>query len=231
MGRAAAQHGAAVLRASVAQKGIARALFSTGASQFTLFEALKEQDVPWDKVVFFHLDEYIGIDEDHNASFARYLKDRFLQDIAVKEAHLIPGKGDPQTIISDITREIRKAPIDLGFIGIGENAHIAFNDPPANFETKEAFHVVKLDEGCRRQQVHEGWFESIEQVPQLAVSATVYQIMQCRTIISCVPGERKQQSIKNTLESDVTNMIPATILQTHPDWHLFLDDQSSTLLP
>ena len=158
------------------------------------------------------------------------MKDRFLSKVNVKQAYLIDGEDDPKKVIAYITAEIRKEPIDIGLIGIGENAHIAFNDPPADFETKEAFICVTLDDACKQQQVREGWFAATDDVPKCAISMTVHQIMQCRHIVSCVPYSVKAKAIRDTLENQLTSTIPATMLKKHPDIVLFLDKESASLI-
>jgi glucosamine-6-phosphate deaminase len=230
MGSLAAELAAVKLREVVAEKGEARIVLATGESQFTVFKHLVNKDVPWDKVTMFHLDEYVGLPESHGASFRKYLKERFINIVHPKQAVLVDGEGDVKTVIDELTREIRKAPVDLALIGIGENAHIAFNDPPADFNTQESFFVVNLDTACKKQQVGEGWFAGIDDVPNQAITMTVHQIMSAEMIISCVPGMRKAAAIRDTLSApSVTNMIPATKLREHKDWHLFLDQESASL--
>ena len=178
LGKAAAVFSAQGLNRAIAEKGKARLLMSTGASQFDTIEALRDADVEWDKVEMFHLDEYIGLPETHPASFRKYLKERFLSYVDIRKAHLVNPDNGVEPALELLTREVRAGEIDLGLIGIGENAHIAFNDPPADFETKEAFLVVNLDEACKKQQMREGWFATIEDVPKQAISMSVYQIIQ-----------------------------------------------------
>lgn len=231
MGRKAAERVAELIKEAIAQKGYARILVSTGQSQFEYFKALISQNVPWDKVEIFHLDEYIGLPITHKASFRKYLKERFVNFIPGSVIHYLNVEDDIEKTISNITKEIQKDKIDIGIIGIGENGHIAFNDPPANFETKASYHVVKLDEKCKKQQVGEGWFENINDVPEYALSATVWQIMQCEHIISVVPHLVKAKAVKDTLEiPNVTNLVPATKLREHKAWELFLDSDSSSML-
>ena len=230
LGTIAAKYCADIIHEAIDSKGKARIVLSTGASQFDTIQALTATNVDWSKVEMFHLDEYIGLPESHPASFRKYLKERFLSRVAVKQAYLIDGEDDPQKIIASLSAEIRKEPIDLGLIGIGENAHIAFNDPPADFETKEAFICVTLNDTCKQQQVREGWFAAIEDVPIQAISMTVHQIMQCQTIVSCVPYRVKAKAIYDMLENQPTNRIPATILKRHPDFTLFLDRDSASLI-
>ncbi len=230
LGKAAAKYCAEILNKAITENGEARLILSTGASQFDTLKHLVKMDIDWSKVEMFHLDEYIGIDESHPASFRKYLKERFTNLVSLKKAHFVKGEGDVEKNIRTLSEEIRKKPIDLALIGIGENAHIAFNDPPADFDTKEAFIIVDLDERCKKQQVGEGWFATIEDVPKQAITMTCYQIMQSRTIVSCVPYKVKAEAVKLTLESDVTNQIPATLLKTHNNWTLFIDEDSASLV-
>ena len=219
----AAEAAAAIINEAIKEKGEARIVLSTGASQLTTLEPLITMDVDWSKVVMFHLDEYVDLPETHIASFRKYLKERFIQKIPLKAAYLVDGTKEG---IAALTEELRSAPIDLGLIGIGENAHIAFNDPPADFDTKEAYIIVNLNDTCKKQQVGEGWFATVDDVPKQAVSMTCYQIMQCKKIISCVPFGVKADAIQKTLENDLTNEIPATLLKNHSDWMLFVDADS-----
>lgn len=227
LGAAAAVDTAARLRKIVSEQGYARLLVSTGASQLTTLEALIGEDVPWDKIEMFHLDEYVDLPETHKASFRKYLKERFVSKVPMKKAWYVDGTPEN---IALLTEEIRRVPIDLGLIGIGENAHIAFNDPPANFETREAYHIVNLNDTCKKQQVGEGWFATTDDVPKQAVSMTAYQIMQCKTIISCVPFAVKAPAVRDTLEgAEVTNLVPATLLKKHADFTLYADADSAAL--
>lgn len=212
----------------IKEKGEARMVVSTGSSQFEMFQALVKENVDWAKVEVFHLDEYIGLPVTHIASFRKYLYERFINQVPVKKFHSVDVEGNITGRIMDLTSEVRKKPVDLGLIGIGVNGHIAFNDPPADFNTHDGFIVVKLDEQCKMQQLNEGWFETLEDVPDEAVSMSVWQIMQCRTIISVVPHLVKADAVTKTLTSKITNNIPATILKQHPDWHLFLDQNSAS---
>jgi len=229
LGAAAAEMAAKALNEAIAARGGARLLLSTGASQFDTLKALTEQDVDWGKVEMFHLDEYIGLPESHPASFRKYLRDRLTSIVSFKCVHFVNPEDGVDSAIAYLTAEVRKAPIDLGLIGIGENAHIAFNDPPADFDSREAYIVVTLDERCKAQQMGEGWYKTIDDVPKTAVSMTTYQIMQCRRIISCVPYAVKADAVKATLEApETTNMIPATLLREHPDITLMLDRDSAS---
>jgi len=230
LGREAATQTASLLKEAIASKGSARLILSTGASQFETLHHLRNSDVDWSKVEMFHLDEYIGVDSSHPASFVKYLKERFIMDLQLKNAYLIDGTADTNQVIAEVTAHLRKAPIDVALIGIGENSHIAFNDPPADFDTKEAFITVALDEACKQQQVREGWFATMDDVPKLAITMSPWQIMQSKVIISAVPHSQKAKAVKATLESELTNQIPATMLKTHSDWTLYLDEASAALL-
>ena len=231
MGKAAADMVVSLINQAIEKQGYVRMMVSTGQSQFEFFENLIASDLPWEKIELFHLDEYIGIPETHKASFRKYLKERFIEKVKGAKMNYISGEGDPADEIKRISSLIREKPVDIGVIGIGENAHVAFNDPPADFDTKEAYAVVDLDEGCRNQQVGEGWFPTFDDVPKQAISVTVYEILQCKTVISVVPHIVKANAIKNTVSANQPdNKIPATALLDHPDWHLFLDEASASLL-
>ena len=227
LGKSAARHVAQVLRECIAEQGYARIVLSTGASQFDTLSALVEEPgIQWECVEMFHLDEYVNLPETHVASFRKYLKERFVEKVApLKAVHFVDGTEEG---IAALTEEIRKLPIDIGLIGIGENGHIAFNDPPADFKTKEAYIIVNLDDRCKQQQMGEGWFATIDDVPKQAVSMTPYQIMECKRIVSCVPHSVKADAVSKTFHAkEVTEMVPATLLKTHPDFILYLDENSA----
>lgn len=227
LGISAAKETAAILKKAIAENGAARIVLSTGASQFDTLKALvKEEGIDWTKVEMFHLDEYVDLPITHGASFRKYLQERFVDKVGpLKTVHFVDGTKE---CIATLTEEIRKAPVDVGLIGIGENAHIAFNDPPADFDTKDAYIIVNLNERCKQQQMGEGWFATIDDVPKQAVSMTCYQIMQCKKIISCVPYGVKAEAIENTIKAkEVTNLVPATLLKTHPDFILYIDEDSA----
>ena len=233
LGKKSAEHIAESLNKAIEQKECARVIFSTGASQFAMFENLFESDVNWSKVEFFHLDEYIGVNQNHPASFIKYLKERFISKLKynLKKINFVDTSIGVEKIIAQLNEEISREPVDLGVIGIGENAHIAFNDPPADFDCDEPFKIVTLDEACRKQQWGEGWFKTLEDVPETAITMTVKQIMKCEQIISVVPYKVKAQAVYNTLTAEsVTNIIPATILKTHADWTLYLDNDSASMI-
>ena len=224
VGNAAAEY----LKAAIKEQGYARLVVSTGMSQFETLETLRKADVDWSKVTMFHLDEYIGLGETHKASFIKYLKERFTGFLPEMKPHFIDGTKNPEEVIKEVTEEIKKAPIDIALIGIGVNGHVAFNDPPANFDTKESFIVVNLDQACKEQQVGEGWFATVADVPDTAITMTVHQIMQSKVIISPVPHAVKADAIFNTINKDVDNMFPSTILKTHANWTLALDTNSAS---
>ncbi len=229
MGKRAAEETVKRIKEAVEARGECRLLLSTGASQFEMFDALVRMEAPWDQVVMFHLDEYVNMPATHNASFRKYLTERFIDKVHPKAYYFVNGEGDVEENLRQLSKEVRKAPIDVALIGIGENGHIAFNDPPADFDTEEAYILVELEERCKRQQMGEGWFATIDDVPSRAITMTVSQIMKSRTVLSVVPGKRKAQAIKMTIEvPEVTNQVPATKLREHPDWMLFLDEDSAS---
>lgn len=234
LGQSAAACGASYIRAALAARGCANIIVATAASQFELQDALiKEKDIDWSKVRIFHLDEYICLPEDHPASFRKNLRQRFIDRLPCPPAQFFPVDGnsnDLQSVIASLGQELQKYPTDVAFIGIGENGHIAFNDPPADFQTNAAFLVIELDEACRRQQLGEGWFPTLADVPKLALSMSVTQIMKSKAIINTVPDLRKAKAVQAALQGPVTNLCPASILQTHPDCHTFLDQNSASLL-
>jgi glucosamine-6-phosphate deaminase len=206
---------------------------ATGASQFEFLDALTATPgIDWSKVVCFHLDEYVGLPETHPASFRRYLKERIVARVHPGAFHFIEGDAaDPRVESHRVGRLIRACAIDVAFVGIGENGHLAFNDPPADFETEDAYLVVTLDEACRRQQLGEGWFAGLEDVPKQAISMSVRQILKAERILCVVPDARKAQAVRACLEGEVSPGRPASILRTHPRATLFLDRASAALLP
>ncbi len=233
MARAAAAAGAECIRAAVAQHGQAAIVLATGASQFEMLEALtRERDIPWHRVTGFHLDEYVGLSILHPASFRRYLWERFVCKLPLpfRAFHFIDADENPGRECPRISALVAHCPIDVAFVGIGENAHLAFNDPPADFTTEEPYILVDLDDACRRQQLGEGWFPTLEEVPHRAISMSIRQIMRSAVIICTVPDERKAQAVRDTLTEPVRPEVPASILQTHPDCRLFLDNAAASLL-
>ncbi len=233
LGEAAAAAGADAIRSAIRERGSANIVVATGASQFELLARLVAQPhVDWSRVSAFHLDEYIGMPEMHPASFRRYLKERFVSHLpSLRAFHFVIGDApDIDAEIQRISALIDAHPIDVTFAGIGENGHIAFNDPPADFEATEGFKIVDLDDRCRVQQFGEGWFPTLDDVPLRAISMTVQQIMRSRLVILSVPDARKAEAVRDTLEGPVSNLCPASILQRHPNCHLFLDPQSADRL-
>lgn len=230
LGEKAAAKIAELLRDAIVKKGHARMILSTGQSQFETLAALVNEDVDWSKVEMFHLDEYVALPESHGASFRKYLKERFVSKVNLKAAYFVNGEGDVERNIEELTKELRKDEVDVGVIGIGENGHIAFNDPPADFDTDKAYKVVNLDERCRMQQVGEGWFKTFDDVPKQAITMCPKQIMACRHIVTAVPHRVKAEAIYNTITKPVTSDVPATLMKTHPDWNLFIDSDSASLL-
>jgi glucosamine-6-phosphate deaminase len=230
--KAAGTDAAEIIRKAIELNGTANIILATGTSQFeTLNQLISEKNIAWSKVVMFHLDEYIGLSINHPASFRKYLQDRFLAHVPqLKAAYLINGEADPMEECKRIGNLIRKYPIDVALIGIGENGHLAFNDPPADFETEEPYIIVELDEACRRQQMGEGWFKSFKDVPLRAVSMSIKQILQSKNIICSVPDSRKAMAVKNTLGKEVSNRYPASILQMHKNCTIYLDKNSAAML-
>ena len=226
MGKQAAQKGAEIIRKGIAEKGEASIIVATGASQFEMLAELVKENIDWKVVTGFHLDEYIGIDETHPASFRKYLKERFVSLVSLKEFHFVNGNAAEKEC-KRLGEIISRKPIDVAFVGIGENGHLAFNDPPADFETEEPYIVVNLDENCRKQQQGEGWFPTFDDVPLQAISMSISQIMKSKHIICTVPDERKAVAVKNTVKSMISPMIPASVLQKHPSMWLFLDKASA----
>lgn len=230
LGKMSAIHTAELIKNAIKEKGKARILLSTGASQFPFFEEIIKQDIKWERVEMFHLDEYLGISTEHPASFNRYLTERFVSKVPLLKAHLINGEEQAEKTIEELTKLINESPIDVGLIGIGENAHIAFNDPPADFEDERAFKVVTLDKRCLQQQIGEGWFKTLDDTFKQAISMTCSQIMKCKHIISVVPYKVKAEAIYNTLNNEETNLIPATLLKRHYDCTIYCDKDSSSML-
>jgi len=231
-GARAAECTAELLKKAIKANGEARLLVSTGASQFEMFESLVTLDVDWSKVEVFHLDEYVGLPYDHPASFRKYLTERFVNLLPspLKAMNFVNGELEVKSMIKDLSAKINSKPIDVGLIGIGENSHIAFNDPPADFDTDEAYIIVELDEKCKAQQVGEGWFAKPEDIPTQAISMSVKQIMKCKTIISVVPYPVKAEAVYNTMNKPFSNMFPSTMLKKHGDWRLYVDYDSAKLI-
>lgn len=232
LGKSAGKAAAELIRTTIANKGNANIILATGSSQFeTLKQLIIEKDIDWSKVNMFHLDEYIGLPETSGASFRKYLKERFLNQVpALKAVYLVDGETDPVKECNRLGAIIEANPIDVALVGIGENGHLAFNDPPADFDTKEPYIIVDLDEACRKQQFNEGWFQSVDEVPKQAISMSISQICKSTHIICSVPDVRKARAVKDCLEQSVSNLYPASILQLHPSCSYYLDKHSSSLI-
>ncbi len=232
LGKAAAVSVAEKLKETVEKKGSANLILATGASQFQFLEHLQKQKIDWKKITVFHLDEYKGMPITHPASFRKYLKERILDTVLPKQVYYLGG--DAPDIDAEVARYealLKKHPVDVACIGIGENGHIAFNDPPvANFNDPKLVKVVELDEACRKQQLGEGWFPTFEDVPTYALSLTIPAIMSCTHISCVVPDERKAEAVFNTLNSKISTACPATILRTHASTILYLDKNSASKL-
>ena len=233
LGREAARRGADSIRAALRDHGRATIIVATGASQFaTLTHLIAESEIDWGRVDAFHLDEYLGLDADHPASFRRFLRERFVDRLPTPLGSFaaIDASGEPNGVCRDLARRISSRTVDVAFIGIGENGHLAFNDPPADFETTAVYHVVQLDEACRRQQLGEGWFPTLDDVPSRAISMTVPEILRARHIVCSVPDLRKARAVRDAVRGTVDPQVPASALQRHANVDLLLDLPAATLL-
>jgi glucosamine-6-phosphate deaminase len=231
LGQAAAKQAASALRLTILQRGMARIVVATGTSQLEFLDALtRTEALDWQCVEMFHLDEYIGLPITHPASFRNYLLKNFIQKTGIKKYHLLDGERNAREVARRIGETLNAAPIDIAFVGIGENGHLAFNDPPADFESDEPYLIVDLDEACRRQQVGEGWFANISEVPRQAVSMSVRQIMKAREILVVVPEARKAEAIRLCFEGEIDPLAPASILRKHAQATAYLDEDSASLL-
>ena len=231
LGQRAAVDAAARIRRAIKEQGCAHIIVATGASQFEVLAALVEQpDIDWPNVVGFHLDEYIGLPMTHPASFRRYLKERLVDRVPFRAFHYLDGQADPRAECRRVGDLVRQCSIDVALVGIGENGHLAFNDPPADFETEEPYLVVELDEACRRQQLGEGWFQTLDDVPRQAISMSIRQIMKSRAIVCSVPDLRKARAVRAALQGPVAPLVPASILQQHGSAAVYLDPPAASLL-
>jgi glucosamine-6-phosphate deaminase len=232
LGRAAAEQAAVAIRRAIAERGQARIIAATAASQLEFLDALTASPgIDWSKVEAFHLDEYIGLPVTHPGSFRKMLLEQLVRKTGITHYHLLDGDAaDPSEVVRRAGKQLASTPVDIAFLGIGENGHIAFNDPPADFETEEPYIIVNLDEACRRQQVGEAWFADISQVPKRAISMSARQILKAREILAVVPGPRKAEAVKLCLEGAISPMAPASILRSHPDATVYLDTHSAALL-
>ncbi len=234
MAQAAANTAAAAIIQAITNQGRASISVATGASQFEFLQHLVENPaIEWGKITAFHLDEYVGLPISHKASFRKYLRERFLATLPSPLAQFVEVNGEAADLDAECNRLhqlLQQHPLDLACIGIGENAHLAFNDPPADFDTSAAYHVVDLDQACRQQQVGEGWFATLNDVPERAISMSIPQIMRSKCIVCTVPDKRKAIAVKNSVEGEITNLCPASILQQHTACTIFLDPDSASLL-
>jgi glucosamine-6-phosphate deaminase len=231
LGQAAADQAAAAIRNAIRERGNARIVAATAASQKEFLEALTSAPgIDWLKVEAFHLDEYIGLPITHPGSFRKMLVEQLISKTGIPKYHLLDGDGDVASVVKRESAALSSAPIDIAFLGIGENGHLAFNDPPADFNTEEPYLVVELDEACRRQQVGEAWFSDIAQVPKQAISMSVRQIMKIKELIAVVPGPQKAGAIAACFNGEISPMAPASILRNHPNVTVYLDKASAALL-
>ena len=232
LGKAAGAKASALIKEAIKEKGAANIILATGMSQFDVLNYLiAQKDIDWSKVVMVHLDEYIDLPVTHPASFRKYLQERFISKVPqLKAVYLIDGENDPQEECKRLNELIKQYPIDVALVGIGENGHLAFNDPPADFDKEDPYIIVNLDEACRQQQLGEGWFKSLDEVPKQAISMSIKQIVKSKHIVCSVPDSRKAMAVKNTLEKEVGNLYPASILQTHTSCYCYLDLASAALL-
>jgi glucosamine-6-phosphate deaminase len=231
LAKAAADQAATAITGAIGDRGKARVIAASAASQFEFLEALTATPgIDWKRVELFHLDEYIGLPMSHPASFCKFLQERLIGKVGITDYHLLDGEENPVKVIRETSKFLSAAPIDVAFVGIGENGHLAFNDPPADFETEEAFIVVNLDEACRLQQVGEGWFKDLSTVPTQAISMSVRQVMKSKEILAVVPDARKAHAIKACFDGEINRMAPSSILRTHPNATVYLDTHSAALL-
>lgn len=232
LGRAAAEQAATAIRRAIADRGAARIIAATAASQLEFLDALTgAAGIDWGKVEVFHLDEYIGLPITHPGSFRKMLTEQLVAKTGINKYHLLQGDAaDVPAALRDVGSQLASSPIDIAFLGIGENAHIAFNDPPADFKTEEPYIIVTLDEACRQQQVGEAWFSEISQVPKQAISMSARQILKSNEILAVVPDRRKARAVKACVEGEISPMAPASILRRHSNATIYLDTNSASLL-
>lgn len=233
LGIKSGQDAAASIKQAIEAQGNANIILATGASQFeTLKNLVEDISIDWSKVTMFHLDEYVGMPPSHPASFRKYLKERFVEKVPeLRAVHFINGdEADPEKECDRLNQIISNYPIDVALVGIGENGHLAFNDPPADFDTEDPYIVVELDEACRKQQLGEGWFDTLNEVPVKAISMSVWQIMKSKKIICSVPHQRKAIAVRECFKGEVSNLCPASILQNHENCIIYLDTESASLL-
>jgi glucosamine-6-phosphate deaminase len=232
LGQAAAEHAARILGEAIRKQGRARFIVATGASQFDFLAALTRlKNIDWGRTELFHLDEYLGLPDTHPASFRKYLLERLIRPAGITRYHFLDGEGDPAAVCKAVGAALNAAPIDVAFVGIGENGHLAFNDPPADFETEEPYLVVDLDEACRQQQLGEGWFARLEDVPRRAISMSIRQILKAKQILCIVPDARKADAVRACFTGEITPLAPASALRRHLEATVYLDRDSAVLLP
>ena len=228
----AAALAANLLKAKLASEETVRVIAATGQSQIAfLHHLMSDRQIDWQRIELFHLDEYVGLTSDHPASFVRYIRERIIEPTDIKRYHLLDGAGDITKVMAEAGAAITERAVAFAFVGIGENGHLAFNDPPADFDTDLPYMQVKLDRACRQQQVNEGWFPKLDDVPQYAITMSVRQILKAEKIICCVPGERKAAAVRSTFAGTISPFVPATALRSHPGVTVFLDKASASLLP
>lgn len=232
LGIASGREAAIKIKEAISENGHAYIVLATGTSQFeTLSELLRDKEIDWSEVTMFHLDEYIGLPITHKASFRKYLKERFIDKLpSLRTYHLINGENDPEIECKRLNELISQHSINVLLCGIGENGHLAFNDPPANFETTDPYIVVELDEACRMQQFGEGWFPRLQDVPTNAISMSIQQMIHAEHIICSAPDERKAKAVYDCFTGEISNIHPASILRNHPHCTLYLDKHSARLL-
>jgi glucosamine-6-phosphate deaminase len=232
LSRAAAEQAAVAIRLAIAERGQARIIVATAASQIEFLDALtRASDIDWARLEVFHLDEYIGLPATHPGSFRKMLLEQLIRRTGIVKYHLLDGDAkDPTEVAQRVGRALASAPIDIAFLGVGENGHIAFNDPPADLDTEDPYIIVNLDEKCRQQQVGEAWFADISEVPKQALSMSARQILKAKEILAVVPDGRKAQAVKLCFEGDISPMAPASILRRHPNATVYLDKNSASLL-
>lgn len=232
LGKAAAISVANKLNDAISEKGFANLILATGASQFQFLEHLQKQKIDWKRITVFHLDEYLGMPVTHPASFCKYLKERILDKVQPEKVYYLEGDAtEIEETVANYETLLKNHPVDVACIGIGENGHIAFNDPPvADFNDPKLVKIVELDEACRKQQLGEGWFPTFEDVPTHALSLTIPAILSSKHISCVVPDERKAEAVFNTINAEISTACPATILRTHSDTILFLDKNSASKL-
>jgi glucosamine-6-phosphate deaminase len=230
LGRAAADSAADVLRRAVAERGVAHAMFATGNSQLEFVDTLvgATADVPWSDVVVFHMDEYVGAGPDHQAGFQRWIRERIVDRVGPRAAHYLDGLAEPRAESERYAGLLRSHPLDLCCLGIGENGHLAFNDPPvADFNDPVLVKVVELEAACRRQQVNEGHFPTLNDVPTEAVTVTIPALLSAATVLAIVPEARKAEPVRLALTGPVSTVCPASVLRTQPQVALHLDPRSA----